>query len=133
MNPLYTPVAARAKYRYEYCRAPEKLFNDAFEVEQIHPRKRGGSDTLDNYALSCCICNAHKGVAQTGYDPETQANIALFHPRRDNWNDHFHFQFETGEILGRTATGRATVNRLQLNAERQVAARRLWMEFGYYP
>ena len=42
MNPLYPAVAERTGFRCEYCRAPERVFNFAFEVEHIYPRKEGG-------------------------------------------------------------------------------------------
>jgi hypothetical protein len=133
MNPLHDPVALRAKYRCEYCRAPEENFNFAFEVEHILPKARGGSDALDNLALGCSACNVYKGVFETGYDMETETETPLFHPRRDNWDEHFAFQRETGEIVGLTPTGRATVKRLQLNHPRQIRARLLWMQAGNYP
>lgn len=37
MNPNYTSVANRANHCCEYCRAPEIIFNFAFEVEHIRP------------------------------------------------------------------------------------------------
>ncbi len=38
MNPLYPFVAERAERRCEYCRAPEEVFNFAFEVEHLLPQ-----------------------------------------------------------------------------------------------
>jgi hypothetical protein len=133
MNPLHDTVALRAKGRCEYCRAPEDAFNTAFEVEHITPKKRSGSNAMENLALSCPPCNSYKGVFETGHDTETETETPLFHPRRDTWDDHFEFQFDTGEIIGLTPTGRATVNRLQINHPRQLRARLLWIQFGCYP
>jgi len=126
-------VARRAEGRCEYCRASEEAFNFAFEVEHIIPTARGGSDAMDNLALACNACNSYKGVFEVGYDAETQTEVALFHPRRDNWAEHFQFQFDSGEIGGLTPTGRATVNRLQINSQRQVSVRLLWVQLDLYP
>jgi hypothetical protein len=59
--------------------------------------------------------------------------IRLFHPRADRWEDHFQVAPESGEIVGRTPVGRATVVRSRLNHEAQVTARRQWMRLGLFP
>ena len=60
--------------------------------------------------------------AQTsGVDAETGLTVPLFHPRKDVWEDHFHFQ--EGTILGRTACGRATVHVLSMNATERARLR----------
>ena len=69
----------------------------------------------------------------SGRDPERDAAARLFHPREDRWEDHFQVATESGEIVGRTPVGRATVVRLGLNSEAQVAARRQWMRLGLFP
>jgi hypothetical protein len=48
-------------------------------------------------------------------DPESGALVRLFHPRRDRWEEHF--ERNGVVIVGRTATGRATVALLKMNAE----------------
>ena len=60
MNPLYPGVAERAGERCEYCRAPEQVFNFAFEVEHILPRASGGDNASGNLALACEACNLYK-------------------------------------------------------------------------
>lgn len=126
-------VAERAGFRCEYCRAPERVFNFAFEVEHIYPRKEGGDDAEGNLSLSCESCNLHKGVATKGWDAVEKRNIDLFHPRRDFWNQHFGYDDETGEIVGLTATGRVTVARLKMNSAYQIRARRHWRALGLFP
>jgi hypothetical protein len=133
MNPFYPAVAERADYRCEYCHAPEEAFNFPFEVEHIVPTSRGGSDDLNNLALSCRACNAYKAAFEVGRDSETQMQTPLFHPRRDVWAEHFQVNPESTEIVGVTATGRATLLRLQTNHPRQRAARLRWMQFGLFP
>ena len=133
MNPHYPQVALRAGHRCEYCHAPEAVFNLPLEVEHIVPIARGGEDTAVNWALACRACNLYKATHVSGYDPATEALIRLFHPREDQWADHFQVAPESGEIVGRTPVGRATVVRLRLNQEAQVTARRQWMRLGLFP
>ena len=83
MNPLYPAIAERAANRCEYCRAPELVFNDLFEVEHIVPVSIGGSDDTANLGLACRSCNKYKGDFQAGTDPNTLANVRLFQPRQD--------------------------------------------------
>jgi len=133
VNALYPAVAERAVYRCEYCHAPEIVFNFPFEVEHILPQARGGSDELDNLALACHACNLFKSDFETGQDEESQAETALFHPRRDTWEQHFQVDIESAEVHGITPCGRATVLRLQMNRPRQVAARLRWILLGLFP
>lgn len=132
MNPHYPEVAARASHRCEYCRAPEAAFNLAFEVEHVVPLSKGGADALENLALACRSCNLHKGARLTCADPETGRQVALFHPRRDIHIVHF----EVGpdlNFIGRTPTGRATLECLTMNSDRQIRVRRAWQRLGLFP
>lgn len=133
MNSLYPAVAERARYRCEYCLAPEQVFNFAFEVEHIQPRSAQGTDSLTNLALSCESCNLYKSRFTTGLDEETGQQTVLFHPRSQRWEDHFQLDTSTGEILGQTAIGRVTVQRLRFNSVFQLNARQLWIRLGLYP
>lgn len=133
MNPRYPPVAQRAAHCCEYCRAPEAVFNFPFEVEHIvSPASGGGSDEA-NLALACRSCNLHKSVHLDGPDQDTQGVVRLFHPRQDQWRDHFRLDFDSGRLLGLTSIGRATVNRLRMNSSAQIAARRQWIRLQLFP
>lgn len=132
MNPHYPEVALRAGHRCEYCHAPEAVFNLSLEVEHIVPLARGGAQTAANWALACRACNLYKATHMTGRDPTNDCAVRLFHPREDQWNDHFQVTPESGEIMGRTAIGRATIGRLILNHPAQLAARRQWMRLGLF-
>ena len=125
MNPLYTAGANRAGFRCEYCRAPNQVFNFAFEVEHIQPRSAGGDDSSDNLALACESCNLFKSDATTGWDEEEARQVPFFHPRRNRWEEHFAFDGETAEILGVTAVGRVTIARLKINSAFQLLKRSL--------
>jgi hypothetical protein len=133
MNPHYIQVALRAGHRCEYCHAPEAVFNIPLEVEHIMPVARGGEDTAANWALACRACNLYKATHVSGRDPVSEAVVRLFHPREDQWEDHFQVSPESGEMVGRTPVGRATVVRLGLNSAAQVVARQQWMRLGLFP
>lgn len=130
MNSFYTFIAARALFLCEYCHALEQASPTAFEVEHIVPKREGGSDDVMNLALSCRSCNQYKGVATTGLDTNTDFDEPFFNPRTDVWREHFRYDLATLTLQGKTATGRATVLRLQMNSERQIAARRVWRAAG---
>ena len=133
MNRNYHAVARRAAYRCEYCRAPETAFNFHLEVEHILPLSLGGAEEEDNLALACQSCNLFKAVQVTAFDASEQGLVALFHPRRMSWREHFRVELETGLIQGLTATGRATVGGLRINSAAQIKARLQWMRLGLFP
>lgn len=133
MNPYYPFIARRAANLCEHCRAPEIAFNFPHEVEHIVPTAHGGTNRDNNLALSCHACNLHKSAFLAGYDEITQADIRLFHPRLDVWDEHFQFDPVTREKGGLTAVGRATVARLRMNAPAQTSARRLWVGWRIFP
>src|SRR5580658_4015310 len=82
-------VAERARFRCEYCLTPAGIAPSPFSAEHILPRSKGGTATPENLALSCQGCNGHKAAKTTGLDVVTRAIVSLFHPRRQNWHDHF--------------------------------------------
>jgi hypothetical protein len=115
-------VAVRARDCCEYCRIPQAVVPfHAFHVEHIVARQHGGTDNLDNLCLACDRCNAYKGPNLAAIDPESRQIARLFHPRRDSWVEHF--AFRRAEIVGLTATGRATVALLNMNDYRRVSLR----------
>lgn len=123
---LYPQVAERANRLCEYCLAPEEVFNLEFEVDHIVARAASGCDHFHNLALACRSCNLRKGEHGAALDPESKQLALLFHPRKDQWDDHFSLSLESFLIEGSTPTGRATVSRLGLNRRKQVRARALW-------
>ncbi len=129
---LYENVAARAKHRCEYCRAPEVFFNHRFVIDHIVPRVFGGSDELDNLALSCHSCNSHKYQKQLILDIAHKRLIRIFNPRRDRWGEHFRWHLNRTRLIGLTAIGRTTIEALQINNERQIEARILWVKINKF-
>jgi 5-methylcytosine-specific restriction endonuclease McrA len=119
-------VRRRANDTCEYCRLPQHATPVIpFHVEHIVSRQHGGADDPDQLALACDRCNAYKGPNLTSIDPLTGMITALFHPRDDSWSDHF--ELRGGQILGLTATGRATAQLLKMNAPRRVELREEWL------
>ncbi len=119
-------VRERAKGCCEYCLSPDDCSPAPFTVEHIEPTVRGGADTLDNMAWACGGCNGAKGIAQYVPDPVTGELAPLFHPRQDRWEDHFAWSDTNPlSLVGITATGRATVERLHLNRPELLLLRRL--------
>ena len=134
MNPRYPFVAERAGHHCEYCYAPEAIFNVPFEVDHILPVAKGGQDEAVNWALACRVCNLRKSDAVDGLDPQTNQRASLFHPREQVWEEHFEIQGDPPVLLvGKTPTGRVTVERLQLNAAVQQTARVQWIALGLFP
>ena len=93
-----------------------------YQVEHIIALQHGGSDGEDNLALACSYCNLHKGPNLSGIDPETGKIEVLFHPRRQRWDEHF--ERHGAALVGKTPTGRVTVQVLAMNDGIRVDLRR---------
>ncbi len=109
------------------------MFNFPFEVEHILPKALGGETVESNLALACRACNVLKGSSVCWIDPESGAEVRLFHPRQDEWDEHFQADAESGNLQGITPVGRATMARLQMNRSSQRLARVQWMRLGLFP
>ena len=115
-------VRERAQNSCEYCQLHQSDSPlAALHVEHIIPKVHGGTDDLENLALACIDCNLHKGTNLTGLDPETNELTELFHPRRQDWDEHFEWQGV--QLVGKTAVGRTTIRVLNMNADDQIALR----------
>ncbi|MBI3362830.1 MAG: HNH endonuclease [Chloroflexi bacterium] len=126
-------VRERAKGRCEYCLTSEELSGIRCEIDHIVPRSRGGATIADNLCLACGACNGHKHARTHAIDPESGAQVLLFNPREQRWNDHCAWNADHTEITGLTPTGRATVTALQMNDPLIVGARSLWVSISAHP
>jgi hypothetical protein len=131
-------VQERADFLCEYCHSSEEMSPSEFEIDHIQPRSKGGSDDLANLALACQRCNSHHYNFECGQDPLSGATVALFHPRLQNWQEHFIWDRSGTQIMGVTEIGRATVIRLDLNDEvkgdgKIIRTRLLWVSVGWHP
>lgn len=73
-------VIDRASGYCEYCQSRADYATETFAVEHIIPVSLGGTDDLENLALSCSGCNSHKHDRVEGIDPIDGALTPLFHP-----------------------------------------------------
>lgn len=126
-------VAERAHGCCEYCRSQARFATQAFSVEHIVPRSKGGTSDLENLALSCQGCNNHKYTKIEDLDPVSKARVPLYHPREHNWANHFAWNMDCTLVIGLTSIGRATVEALQLNREGLVNLRRVLFTLGEHP
>ncbi len=82
-------VARRAENRCEYCRLSQKGQEATFHVDHIIPVVSSSETAAENLALACVSCSLRKGAKETAFDIETQKKVGIFHPRNDDWNEHF--------------------------------------------
>ena len=122
-------VQARAGSRCEYCHIHENDEPYSFHLEHIVSQKHGGRDALSNFAWSCQSCNLGKSSNLSGW--LHGQIIALFHPRRQKWDRHFHWQ--GARLVGKTKCGRATIRVLNINAADRLALRKLLIKLGEFP
>ena len=126
-------VRQRANGLCEYCHTIEKWQYVRFTLDHIIALFAGGTNELDNLALACFHCNRGKWHRLVGVDPETGVMTALYNPRQDKWEDHFIWSVNGTEIIGLTATGRATIALLRLNRERILNIRLADVDIGRHP
>ena len=126
-------VKNRADFICEYCQSLSAFSSQPFAIEHIIPFVSGGKTVLENLAFACNGCNGHKFTHTTGRDPITRKETALFHPRKQKWNEHFTWNEDFTLIIGKTPTGRTTVELLQLNREGCINLRKALFAFGKHP
>lgn len=132
-NSLRKQVIERAKGCCEYCKYLKSFCGDPFIVEHIIPLILKGTNNLMNLAWSCNGCNQYKHAAVSAPDPVTDQIVPLYHPRKDNWHDHFKWSGDLTKMEGLTPTGRATVIRLKTNREELINLRRVTIGHGHPP
>lgn len=121
-------VYERAKGCCEYCLIPEVATLATHEIDHIIAEKHGGLTEAENLALSCVLCNKHKGSDLASIDPETKQLTPLYHPRQDVWLEHF--QLNGAEFVPLTPVGRVTVKLLQINRVDRLKERELLVQAG---
>jgi hypothetical protein len=124
-------VVERAEHRCEYCGLAQVGQEATFHIDHIVPRIAGGATSAMNLALACVSCSLRKEASRSGRDPKTGRTVALFHPRRQKWTDHF--TWDGVLVVGITATGRATLEKLKLNRSIILAIRDEEAERGRHP
>lgn len=118
---LQNMIWSRAGDRCEYCHLPTHAAEFSFHIEHIVAQQHGGETVAENLAVACPRCNYHKGTNLSSVDSQTGRKVWLFHPRRQRWAEHFRWRGLL--IVGKTATGRATVSLLKMNTHDELERR----------
>lgn len=114
-------VIQRSDSRCEYCGISQIGQVATFHIDHVIPVVSGGETTAENLALACVSCSLRKGARQTLEDSETGETVSIFNPRQQVWKEHF--DWNGVQVIGLTATGRATVQALDLNRSTMLAIR----------
>jgi 5-methylcytosine-specific restriction endonuclease McrA len=132
---LKNKVVVWAGNECSYCQlSQEKVFGFTLHVEHIIPVAGGGTNAEENLCLSCAWCNLSKGAKTEEIDPHTGTLTSLYHPRKENWEDHFEWDVNDLTVLrGKTATGRATIIALDMNSNQFINARANLLKVGWHP
>lgn len=125
-------VKERARWRCEYCQCPAFVSPFTFQVDHIFPFDKGGKTELKNLALSCG-CNSFKANRTHARAPKTGKLVLLYHPRSQQWSEHFVCSDNAMQVIGRTPTGRATVAALQMNRYELLNLRELLIGADKHP
>jgi len=124
-------VIQRAQGKCEYCQLHQDDSVKQHEIDHIDAEKHGGTTTLENLCYCCFDCNRHKGSDLASIDPDTGQKVFLYHPRQNQWSDHF--KVEGASVIPNTQVGRVTVFLLQMNAPERLIEREILVKLGRYP
>ncbi|HKB03509.1 MAG TPA: HNH endonuclease signature motif containing protein [Gemmataceae bacterium] len=123
-------VRKRAGRRCEYCRLHEDDDDFlAFHVEHVIAMQHGGTDDPDTLCYSCSECNWAKGPNLAGL--LAGKLYPLFNPRKQNWMRHFRWEHTT--LVGKTKTGKVTVQVLNINEPSRIMLRENLQIDGRFP
>ena len=84
-------VTERAGGLCEYCHTAQAIVIE-MEIDHIVPEVAGVVTEAGNLCLACISCNTFKQDYQTGIDSQTDAEVPLFHPRQQQWHEHFQWK-----------------------------------------
>lgn len=124
-------VATRADHLCEYCLIHEQDTALGCAVDHIISLKHGGETNADNLAYACIFCNRFKGSDIGSIIWQTKELTRFYHPRRDNWLEHFHL--EDYFIQPITDIGEVTARILGFNQQSRLLERQLLMSKNKYP
>jgi len=126
-------LLAADDHRCAYCQTSQFNSGSPMVIDHIVPQSKGGGSDFGNLCFSCRRCNEFKGSATAMEEPLTGETVSFFHPRRQQWSDHFIWDAAALRLVGITAVGRVTVIGLKMNNEVIVAVRRKWVSVGWHP
>lgn len=126
-------VSNRAEGYCEYCKFPVKFALESMEIDHAFPVSLGGKTIAENLALACHGCNQNKQNRIEAIDLGSSTLVEIYHPRTMVWEKHFGWSQDTTLIVGKTPTGRVTVQMLKLNRSGLINLRRVLNRSGDHP
>ena len=129
---LRNTVSRRDAGRCRYCGLAQFGQGAVFHINHVVPRNRGGATVEANLVVQCPCCSLHKSDKLVAVDPVTREEAPLFHPLKDEWDDHFTLRSD-GSCVGLTPVGRGTVAALRMNDPIPRTARALQLLLGILP
>jgi hypothetical protein len=124
-------VVERANGKCEYCLIDQHETLIPHQPDHIIAEQHGGETIAENLALACIDCNRAKGPNIASIAAVSRQLTPLYHPRQDNWSDHF--TLEGAYIRPLSSVGQVTAALLRFNDRRRVEIRELLLEDGRYP
>lgn len=82
-------VVAEFRNRCAYCHTLTSVTGARLVIDHIIPEAAGGQTAWENLCLACHSCNEFKGAQVKAQDPLMGERVPLFHPRRQQWREHF--------------------------------------------
>lgn len=92
-------IRQQAGNRCGYCLSLQQYVWGTLEIEHVIPKAAGGSSNEENLWMACRPCNSHKADRTQGVDPVTGKTVALYHPRRQEWFEHFNLSTLNGRMM----------------------------------
>jgi HNH endonuclease len=122
-------VAKRANYCCEYCILPDSRSFFTFHIDHIISLKHDGSDSIDNLAYACQICNLNKGSDIATVFSDISKPIRFYNPRIDNWKSHFSVD-SSGMLIGQSDIALATIKIFDFNHPDSIIERLEMLKHG---
>jgi hypothetical protein len=132
-NTQAAEVSERAQGFCEYCACPLSFSLSSFCIDHVRPYSRGGDTDTENLAFACHGCNSFKHAAHDALDTASGTTVPLYNPRSMRWSSHFKWSTDFIRMIGVTAIGRATVDKLKLNRDPVQNIRSLLRFVGLHP
>jgi 5-methylcytosine-specific restriction endonuclease McrA len=101
-------VVTESHNRCAYCHSLTAITGARPVIDHIVPEAAGGQAVWENLCVACHACNEFKGAQVEAQDPLTDKRVPLFHPRQQQWREHFCWSEDGSTLIGLTPTGRAT-------------------------
>ena len=126
-------VLQTSKGLCEYCQSQEAFSFTSYLVEHITTSSIDQKDIIENLVFSCQGCSNTRNENTKSTDPVTGKIINIYNPRVDVWSDNFCWSEDFTNLVGLTAIGRATIEKLKLNRETLKEYRSVLISINKHP